>query len=351
MENKNLLTIAQNFNIGGIKSISKFGKGTINDTYLVKTQSGSNHVLQKQHKVFKPFLLNDIEVITSYLHKKGFTTPRVIKTTLGKLYLKKNGDCWRMLTYIPGKCFEQGLNAKLAFSAATLMGNFHATLSNLNYEFKHQLVDFHNTPAKISKLKKILQKFKGTSKYKTLYPLSKFVLDQYEDIEKGIDHLPNRIIHGDLKINNVRFDARGTNAIALLDLDTIARHKIVIDLGDAVRTWCNQADEGDYKNASFDINLFKAMVDGYLSSAKKFITSEEIAAIPEGIETILLEISARFITDAFEESYFKLDSKKYSDLFEQNQSKARAQINLYKDFQKKKGQVVTIINTLCKQLS
>jgi hypothetical protein len=120
-----------------------------------------------------------------------------------------------------------------------------------------------------------------------------------------------------------------------LDLDTLGRNKIVIDLGDAVRSMCN------IQNA-FDLDIFESFFDGYISTAS-FITNEEIDAIPEGINTIMLELSARYITDAFEEQYFRLDQNSYDNLFKQNKMKAELLIKLYKDFQSKLKSVKDII--------
>ena len=85
-------------------------------------------------------------------------------------------------------------------------------------------------------------------------------------------------------------------------------------------------------------------MEGYFSTAL-FLTKEEKDAIPIGIKTIILELSARYITDAFEQSYFKLDNNKYSGLYEQNKSKAESLIKLYKDFQNKAQAVEDIISS------
>ena len=53
---------------------------------------------------------------------------------------------------------------------------------------------------------------------------------------------PSRICHGDLKINNLRFDDAG-QGLCLLDLDTLANLKLGLELGDALRSWCNPLGE------------------------------------------------------------------------------------------------------------
>lgn len=339
--------IADKFTIDKAIRISKFGGGLINDTYLVESNK-DKYVLQKLHAIFRPTVLLDMYNITQYLLNKGLATPLLIKTRNNKLFFTdgKNNH-WRMLTYILGKCYESGVNQKQAFSAGQLVGKFHNILSSCDYKFKHRIKNFHNSDERIKKLKLTLKRFENTKKYKTLLGPAVKVLEDYKNLTNQISLLPARIIHGDLKINNIRFNKSG-DAVCLLDLDTLGRHQIVTDIAGAARTWCNKADEGDVKNSKFEPGVFKSMLTGYLITAK-FITKREIQSIPETIERTILVLAARFITDAFEEKYFRLNKKQYRNLYEQNKSKALAQLALYGDFLKKRKHVNQIIKNLCKQ--
>jgi hypothetical protein len=73
------------------------------------------------------------------------------------------------------------------------------------------------------------------------------------------------------------------------------------------------------------------------------MTEAEIESIPQGVELMILELSARYIMDAFEESYFKLDPEKFPTLYEQNKTKAIYQIYQYDDFQMKRKNIDQII--------
>jgi len=75
-----------------------------------------------------------------------------------------------------------------------------------------------------------------------------------------------------------------------------------------------------------------------------FIGKREIEQIPSGISIIILELAARYIIDAFEESYFTLDENKYGSIFEQNSDKARLLLGLFDDFKGKRMAVEEIIS-------
>ena len=344
-----IFSIANQFNIGDVRSITPHGEGRINETFLVtafsKDGEGSvdnEYILQKLHPIFTPAVLEDIEVITSRLEKAEIVTPKLIRTMSGDMSVKSERETWRMLTYIQGKTFEYGIDNQMAESASALIGRFHNALTGLDYMFLHKIPNFHDTQSIMERLKRVTLLFQNADKYKTLSSLAEEILIQYEKIKDSIKGLPERIIHGDLKLNNVRFDEKGQNAIAIVDLDTLGTGKIVIDIGDAIRSWCHNLKEIDGEDDLFDLGMFRSIMSGYLSTAL-FITREEIESIPAGVVMMMLELSARYITDAYEESYFRLDDERYPNLFEQNKTKAFAQMRLFYDFTKKVDKVDEIL--------
>lgn len=344
-----ILSIAKRFDIGDVDNIATYGKGRINETFLVTASAkvgdeyiDNKYVLQRLHKIFTPSVLEDIEVITNRLEEADIATPKLIRTSKGDLCVKSGGETWRMLTYIRGKTYESIVNNQMAENAAAFIGRFHNALIGLDYKFLHKIPNFHDTESIMKDLKKLTIRHKSTDKYKALSPLTGVILIEYENIKDSIKGLPDRIIHGDLKIDNIRFDDRGREAIALVDLDTLGTNKIVVDIGDAVRSWCRKVRDVDEDGDLFDLDTFRCMMSGYLSTAS-FMTGEEIKSIPEGVTMMMLELSARYIRDAYEESYFRLDSERYGNLYEQNKMRAYAQMRLHSDFKKKREKVDQIL--------
>ncbi|MGI9553684.1 MAG: phosphotransferase enzyme family protein [Thermodesulfobacteriota bacterium] len=330
--------IARNFGLKELTTVEKLNGGLINDTYLIQTNS-KRYVIQSLHSIFSYELLEDIDSVTKYLAGKSVTTPKLVDTINKEPGHREGGEIWRVFNYIPGICLEK-IDTKQAGEAAVMVGKFHNALRDLNYKFKFKIPKFHDTAKIISRLKKVNKKNSSTAKYKLLNKLTNDVAVEYKKVEKPISQLPDRIIHGDLKISNVRFDETGNKAICLIDLDTMGRNKIVYDIGDAARSWCMVAKKGE---VSFDLGLFRAIIKGYMSTAK-FLTVPEILAIKDGIKTVTLELCARYITDAYEEKYFSLDEKKYTNLVEQNTLKAVNLINFYHELKNKDGEIDKIIS-------
>lgn len=343
MDHAHLKQISERFPVGNITGIRRLSGGITNDTYLVTAGRG-RYVLQRLHDVFGPEVLADTDAVTAHLHAHGLVTPRLVRTADGSLGASHARGCWRMLTYVPGRCYRHGLSSAQSYSAGRLVGRFHRTLSGLEYRFGHRLPEFHDTEAKMMRLTATLHEFRDDAAYTELKDMADIVLDGFEKVAGKLKHVPARIVHGDPKVSNVRFSGNGENAVSLIDLDTIGRHAIAVELGDAARSWCNRAPEGDVRRARFDLRNFRSMMAGYRAGADGFAPAGELAAVPAGVETITLELAARFITDAFRRTYFKLEPDRFRDLGQQNRLRAASQVSLYRDFISKRARVTEIIN-------
>ncbi|HSG30774.1 MAG TPA: phosphotransferase, partial [Thermodesulfobacteriota bacterium] len=317
---KKVISISEQFAIGKVLDVSEYGSGIVNDTYLVENTSGQKFILQKQHELIGKEVLEDIEAVTKRLESSDILTPKLIRNNSGELYIEKEGYIWRVLTFVEGKSYEKLSDLQLVKSAGEIIGNFHCSLIGFQYHFKHEIPQFHDTEYIISKLQNITSKNQGNKEYQQLNQLSDYINNEHKSVRGVLDHLPDRIIHGDLKLSNIRFNENQTKAICLLDLDTLGRNKIVIDLGDAIRSFCNTQNK-------FDLEIFRSLMEGYFNSVS-FLTHEEIDHIPAGIKTIVLELAARYITDAIEEKYFKLEEMKFPTLYVQNTTKAQSLISL-----------------------
>src|SRR5690606_38835857 len=92
-------------------------------------------------------------------------------------------------------------------------------------------------------------------------------------------------------------------------------------------SWCNPLAE-DTADATFEIELFAAAMEGYAAGAGGAGPTEaEWAAIVPGAERIALELAARFARDALEEAYFGWNAR-YGGRGEHNLLRARGQAAL-----------------------
>ena len=128
---------------------------------------------------------------------------------------------------------------------------------------------------------------------------------------------------------------------SLLDLDTISKMGLSVEMGDAWRSWCNPAGEDDPNKVYFDIEIFEASLKGWLSQGISLDHSER-ENIPEGIERICLELAARFCADALQNCYFKEDLQRFPQIGRHNLHRALAQFKLAQSVKKQRDDIFRI---------
>lgn len=341
--------INQYFKESAKTTLEQYTEGAINLTFHLTVEEDGvkkDYKLQKMNPMFSVSLVQDIDFITKHLTSKNFPTPEVVRTLKGELFVRDGASWWRVLTYLPGKALNSVESVEQAKEAGRLVGHFHTALLGCNYKFQFKLPHYRGADFYMKDLKRLLKEQNKTPKYEALKEVGEGILSAYDDlviketspkilpyISLKTNHaLPERIIHGDLKINNVLFDETGTKAVSLIDIDTFMYGTIPVELGDALRSWCMPGGE-DVEKATFSKEIYDAALAGY-SSAAEFLTPAESSAIPHGVKLLALELAAQHAIDAFNEIYFTLDTLKYSNLFEQNKKRAENQLNFYKEFSK-----------------
>ena len=137
------------------------------------------------------------------------------------------------------------------------------------------------------------------------------------------------------------FDNITSEAVCILDLDTVMPGLALYDFGDLVRTTTNIAleDEQDLSKVKMDMPTFQALVQGYLHSAKHFLTSTEINHLAFSGKLITLEIGMRFLTDFLNGgSYFK------TSRINQNLDRCRTQMTLVKSIEQQEDQMLKCVS-------
>jgi Ser/Thr protein kinase RdoA (MazF antagonist) len=300
--------------------------GLINHTFRV--EEGERRVaLQRLHTIFAPTVNLDIEAITRHLAERGLLTPRVVPTVEGALWCTdESGGHWRVLSWLTGRTLHAVEHPHTAQAAGQLVARFHGAVADLAHTFHFTRPLAHDTPAHLARLTAALAEHTSHARYAVVSELGEAILRDAEALGP-LPPVPSRLIHGDLKISNILFDAEAQRALALLDLDTMANLTIPIELGDALRSWCNPAGE-EAARATFRADIFEAAIAGYAEGAHTWLTPAEASSLVLGAQTIALELAARFCTDALEESYFGWNASKYASRSEHNRVRAHSQLTV-----------------------
>ena len=298
-------------------------------------------VLQRVSPIFAPGIHDNIVAVTEHLQAKGICTLRLLPTRDGDPYVDLGaGGIWRLMTRVSGVTFQTCTSLPQARSAGALVARFHSALADLEHEFLPLGIVFHDTDAHLAELREAVARHHGHRLYDQVVQLADEIL-AVADRWDPLDDVPLRVVHGDLKFNNILFSAaEGADkdeAVSLIDLDTLCRMPLWVEMGDAWRSWCNRAGE-DAPHAELDMDVFDASAQGYLAALELELDAAERESLAHGIERVGLELSARFAADALNERYFGWDPARFASHGDHNLVRAQGQLSLYRQARETRDQ-------------
>ncbi len=327
----NLASIAKNFDMrADFISAEPYGSGHINDTYAATySQAGTQvrYIHQRiNHLIFKEplLLMENIERVTSHIRNKLIATGAddinrrtltLVPTLDGKIcYIDPEGNYWRTYLFVENaQTYDEITETKQAYQAAKALGEFQKQLTDLPGPRLHDTIPgFHNTRQRFNNLTKAIET-DSHNRAASVKADIEFALKREAMVDILLDlqakgDIPEIITHSDTKLNNVMLDNKTSEGICVIDLDTVMPGLSLYDFGDMARTAMRPTpeDETDLSKVVAQTDMFKALADGYLSSAGDMLTQAEKDHLAFSTKLITFEIGLRFLTDYLEgDIYFK----------------------------------------------
>ncbi len=305
--------------------------GLINATFAVRQAGVPIAVVQRLHPVFGAEVNLDIEAVTTHLAARGLVTPRLLRTQRGEAWLALDGAVWRALTWVEGSSVNAVPDPAWAAAGGALVGRFHRAVDDLAHDYKFTRAGVHDTAAHLDRLRARVATVGDAAgadpTERDAVELARAIFAAAAELPI-MPALPLRHTHGDLKISNLLFrTGPAPTAVALVDLDTLGRQTLAFELGDAMRSWCNPRGE-DVTAVVFELAIFAAAIEGWSSAAGALVSIDERRSIVEGLETVCIELAARFAVDVFEDRYFGWDPSRFPSRRAHNLVRARGQLAL-----------------------
>lgn len=365
-------SIAVQFQVPGrLVALQPIGSGNVNDTYravMRTTFSEEQFILQRINRaVFKdpPAVMANMKAVTDHAHSRIeaeadeadriWQLPRVIPAMDDRDYVVDDkGECWRALSLIASATnYEKVAKPEHAAEAGKVLGHFQRIISDFPADrLADTLPGFHIAPNYLVGYHRTLETDgagKRLDASAEARRLAKFVAAR-EDFVPVLENarvrgeLKERPIHGDPKITNVMIDKLTGKGTAIVDLDTVKPGLIHYDFGDAVRSGCNPAGEEttDLEEVFLDLDLFEALVRGYLSEAKGFLSEEDKRYLFDSVRLISFELGLRFFADYLAgDVYFKTTYEA------QNLNRARVQFALCESIEAREGKMRGVLERYC----
>lgn len=324
-----------------VTEITPLTEGLIHQSYLIKTEEDS-YVIQGLHpKLSSEGILQDYDYVTAHLKSQAYPGPILIKTQAGQRAAQDpQGQKWRLSSYVPGHTYSAIPSVEHAYIGGKALGTFHQVISSLDYQFQSQHPG-HDTVGHWTRFKETLALPQYQTWAKQIQEPAQWLLNQLP-LYFLPDDVPKVIVHGDPKVTNLRFQE---NQAILIDLDTCAFHTRLVDLGDAIRSWCHLPSAPLGKR--FSVERCKAMLKGYL----EVIPPKDLSTIEKGLLSrcgalITLELACRFGKDFLEDDYFAYDASRFESRRAHNRHRVDLMVQLAKEMQDAEEE----ITRFCEQL-
>ena len=343
MEQKLLEIVSQFEVVGTPASIQPVGDGLINDTLLVKTAEADapDYILQRVNHVVFPDVekvMKNIIAVTHHIRRKleaaGETDidRKVLhflptKADAERYHVVVEGEYWRVMLYIDNAITKEAVNPASSRAAGEAFGRFQAMLADIPVKLEETIENFHNMEYRLQQLREVI----------AADPAGRVGEEQVQNLLREINAraeymckaermgregvLPKRVCHCDTKVNNMLFDA-DDKVLCVIDLDTVMPNFIFSDYGDFLRSGANKVAEDcpDMDAVAFNTEIFEAFTEGYLSTARQFLTKVEIENLPYAVKLFPYMLCVRFLWDYLSgDKYWKCHYREHNFVRANNQ--------------------------------
>lgn len=322
------LRVAESFELDAVATHAEpHGSGHINDTFALTCRSARGlsrrYLLQRINgRIFRdiPALMENVARVTRHARSRlpatgGERALSLIPGRDGGAFTRdETGAAWRCYDFIEGaRTYDLLERPEQAREAAAAFGRFQGLLADLPAPRLHETIPaFHHTRRRFESFVEILRRDPAGRAAAAREEIA-FAAAREATVDRLLDQhargaLPERITHNDTKLNNVMLDDATGRAVCVIDLDTVMPGLALYDFGDLVRSATNAAPEDgtDLARAVARPEIFTALAEGYLSTARDFLLPAELAELAFSGRLITFEIGLRFLTDFLEgDVYFK----------------------------------------------
>lgn len=297
--------------------------------------------------------MHNIRLVTKHLHawaQQNYCDYRFLELSLTKdgqdHFLDAHRNGWRMYHHIDhAQTLEELHSTPQARELGYMLGLFHRVMTDVDHRLLQEVLpDLHNSQKYLEQYDRIIARWTPSGRRETACVEA---IKRYRQLAANFaaagDAFTCQVVHGDPKVSNFLFTQRLDRVISLIDLDTVQAGLLLHDLGDGLRSCCNQAGEEQCDPASthFSVPAFRWFLEGYGQIAAPLLGAADRQWLPMAPLVISFELGVRFFIDYLSGNrYFKTTRKGH------NLDRALVQFSLTDSIEAQQGPLQAAVSAL-----
>jgi homoserine kinase type II len=266
------------YHLDDLEDFGGIAEGSINTSYWVRSDGADFFLRITESKTVKDMVFE--KELLACLRSAGLPVPELITNVAGGTFTPwtSDGRYVSLFRYMPGRelgAFE--VRPHHVRQVAQFAARMHAATVELdltrNNEFSRE-----SLARKMSEMERAVEEGRLDSSFRTdLASLSRELSLQ---AERETGHLPRGTVHGDLFIDNAKFD--GDDLCGIIDFEMSASERLIWELAVLINAWCwvPSSEQRGGPWGGFDAERVQAALDGY-ASVRRLEPSEIESLAPE----------------------------------------------------------------------
>lgn len=248
--------IAEEYDLGKVKSFKPFSGGLVNYNYELKTEKGSFVVRMIGHKItkYKKQKLELEKNILLFLDRKDFpyNIPVPLQYKKNKYHSKIKGRTFWVYKMIQGgsPCLRNDATLR---EIAKALATYHKYIKNFKVDKSHK--DIFSLKWLVDRYRKLTPKIEKMKPKNKTDKLFKENFNMFKDLTYEISKMNFKtnliVVHGDINLENLLF--KGNKLTAILDFDNLSIAPRVEDIAYSLRLSC--ANSSGIKKNKMNIYL------------------------------------------------------------------------------------------------
>lgn len=282
-------------------------------TVKITTGSGAIALQRINERVFRSpeQVASNMQAVCAFMCNSGLNGTAALELVRwkdGALVHRNYHGCWRATRFWEDtEVHVRPPSREHAYQAGRAIGRFHNRVRHFSGKLQEVIEGYHSISFYFEQLERAISQRFGQPAPKEWPAVNRLVREicdwtpRAQAFERLVERgcIPLRLAHRDSKLQNIAFRRGTPNVHGLLDWDTIGQGTIHLDLGDLLRSCCNPVgfSPARIEDATFDVDMSKAVVTGYLATADGFLETAERAYLPEAAWLSLYQHVLRYLAD------------------------------------------------------